>query len=160
MAIVEGILATKACLELAKLLMGKLNGPNFDVNDARSKVQEMLLHVVNAQVALGEAQVEISDLRIQLDERDALKVLEADVEFEQDGQFYVRKSERGTNLVRYCPVCWGKDRKLVPLNPYQHPGVFRCAIHESCYWTKVYEEWVGKQPERHISFRPNWMEPR
>jgi hypothetical protein len=66
MPVGEGISAVKASLELAKLLSDRLNRPEIDVADVRSKVHEMLIHMVNAQVALGEAQIEISELRQQL----------------------------------------------------------------------------------------------
>ncbi|MEI9974285.1 MAG: hypothetical protein WDO73_20890 [Ignavibacteriota bacterium] len=52
MSIAAGITPAKASLELAKLI-GKLNHPNIDVADVRAKVHEMLIHMLNAQVALG-----------------------------------------------------------------------------------------------------------
>jgi hypothetical protein len=36
--------------------MDKVSRPNTDVHEVRASVQEMLIHVVNAQIALGEAQ--------------------------------------------------------------------------------------------------------
>ena len=51
MSIAAGLTATKAGLDVAKLLMDKLNGPKMEVHEVRAMVQEMLIHVVNAQVA-------------------------------------------------------------------------------------------------------------
>ena len=147
MSVTAGVTAVKASLELAKILSDRLNRPDVDVADVRSKVHEMLIHMVNAQVALGEAQVEISDLRRELDDRGARKSLEADVEFRTDGGFWVRKSEADKALIRYCPACWGKDAKLVAMAPYSKPGVYRCPLHEKAvYATSEYHEWLGRQP--------------
>ncbi len=158
MAIIEGITAAKAALEVSKFLMDLLNQPNVTVADVRCKVNELLIHVVNAQVALGEAQLELSNLRTQLADKEALKALEADVEFEQDGQFWVRKSERHSGLVPYCPACWGKDRKLVALAPYSRPGVFRCPLHEqTVYTTSAYSEWLKKQPQEPRVIQSDWL---
>jgi hypothetical protein len=56
MSIAAGLTATKATLDIAKILMDKVSRPNTDVHEVRASVQEMLIHVVNAQIALGEAQ--------------------------------------------------------------------------------------------------------
>src|ERR1035437_5431156 len=98
MSVVAGITAAKASLELTTKILDLVNRPQIDAADVRGKVHEMLIHLVNAQVALGEAHVEISDLRRQLEERDGLKALDADMEFQIDGGFYVRKSEAGRGL--------------------------------------------------------------
>jgi len=133
MSITAGLTATKATLDLAKLLMDRLNGPNIDVHEVRSQVQEMLIHVVNAQVALGEAQGEISELRRRLDDQTILKALNDDMEYVQSGGFYARKSE---NLsIPYCHVCWKKDNITMPLERTTSPGYLRCAVHGTTYET-------------------------
>ena len=140
MSIAAGITATRAALEVAKITMDKLNTGNIDVAAVRTNVHELLIHVLNAQVALGEAQVENSELRHQPDDRDALKVLAADVEHVEDGGFLVLKSEREQEkLVPYCPVCWGAERKIVALQPMAN-GFYTCALHKSSYQTQAYRE--------------------
>jgi hypothetical protein len=94
--------------------------------------------LVNAQVALGEAQVEIADLRHRLDERDTLKAVEADMDFQINGGFYVKKSETAKGLIPYCPICWQKDRTTVPLETSKTPGWFRCSVHNTVYETNEY----------------------
>lgn len=159
MAILEGITATKSALDVSKLLMDLLNRPDINVADVRGKVHELLIHVVNAQVALGEAQVELNTLRNELLDKEALKALEADVEFEQDGKFWVRKSERQSGLIPYCPACWGEQRKLVVMAPYSKPGVFRCPLHtKTAYSTSVHSEWLKKQPQQQSVVHSNWLE--
>jgi hypothetical protein len=140
MSVVEGLTAAKAGVELAKRLMDVLNRPDVDVNEVRGKLQEMLIHVVNAQLALGDAQIEISELRHRLDERDALKALQDDMDFQIDGGFYIRKSEADKGLIAYCPLCWHKDHNTVPLATHDTRGFFRCSIHGSIYRTKECRE--------------------
>ena len=134
MAIAEGIAATRASLEVAKFLVDKLSGPSIDVNDVRSKVNELLIHVVNAQVALGDAQVEISELRQQLDKLASSAALTADMEFQLDGGFYIRKSEAERGLIPYCPVCWQKDKVTIPLKA-DGVGAYWCTVHTVTYRT-------------------------
>ena len=120
--------------------MDLLNRPNIDVPDVRSKVHEMLIHLVNAQVALGEAQIEISELRGKLDDREAIKLLAEDMEFIQDGGFYRRKSESAGGVFNpYCPVCWGNNQKAIPLAPILN-GFYTCAFHKTNYQTQAARE--------------------
>lgn len=71
----------------------------------------MLIHVVNAQVAQGETNVEISDLHQQIASQKALSAVETDLQFQPDGGFYVRKSDGPI----CCPACWGDRQKVVPM---------------------------------------------
>jgi hypothetical protein len=160
MPIGEAIAAGKALVEVSKLVTNLINSPDTDPQHVRNRLQEMLIHLVNAQTALSEAQQEIMDLRTKLAAGEVEAALEADVEFEQDGNFWVRKSEREKALVPYCPACWGKDKKLVAMAPYKHPGVFRCPLHEkTAYTTKVYEEWRRNQPAQRV-VQSDWLRPR
>ena len=136
MSILAGITAAKASLELTTKVMDLLNRPQVDVVDVKAKVHEMLIHLVNAQVALGEAHVEISDLRNQLNEREAWKALNDDMDFRVDGGFFVRKSEISKGLIAYCPVCWKVDNKTVPMQTSGTPGWFRCTVHNNVYKTE------------------------
>lgn len=105
MAILEGIAAGKAALDVSKIIMDMVNRPDGNLADVRGKVSELLIHVVNAQVALGEARVEISELQTLLDDREALKALNNDMDFHVDGGFFIRKSETNKGLIAYwtCP---------------------------------------------------------
>jgi len=140
MSVVAGINATKASLELAKLISDKLNHPNIDVEDVRAKVHEMLIHMVNAQVALGEAHVEIGDLRRQLSEQEGLKALDADMDFQIDGGFFVKKSEVDKGVIAYCPMCWKDAQKAIPMQGSATPGWYRCNLHKVVFQTKEHIE--------------------
>jgi polyhydroxyalkanoate synthesis regulator phasin len=145
MSISAGITAAKASLDLTKVLMDLVNRPQIDAENVRSKLHEMLIHLVNAQVSLGEAQVEISDLRHIVDERQTLRALQEDMDFEPDGGFLLKKSEKAVRVYNpHCPVCWGSDQKAVPLKPTM-PGSYFCVIHKCSYVTEAYREAQRKQ---------------
>jgi hypothetical protein len=149
MPILEGISAVKASLELAKLVSDRLNRPDIDVADVRAKVHEMLIHMVNAQMALGEAHIEISDLRRQLEEREVLKELDADMDYQVDGGFYIRKSEASKGVIAYCPICWKDTLKAIPMQATMTPGWFRCNIHKVVHRTKAnMEDEIRRNQER------------
>lgn len=69
MTILEGIAAAKAALDVTKVIDDLVNRPTLDVVAVRTKVHEMLIHLVNTQSALSSVQVEIMELRQQLDNR-------------------------------------------------------------------------------------------
>lgn len=138
MVVTEGIAAVKASLELAKVLSDRLNRPDIDVADVRSKVHEMLIHMVNAQVALGEAQVKLTELRQQIADQEEAKTLEATLEF-AEGAYWRRKLDSQLDGP-YCLTCWDDKKKLVRLK--HTPGRFGedgtmlrydCVLHQSMY---------------------------
>src|SRR5580704_10952532 len=161
MAIIEGIAAIKATVELAKLTSDLVKRPAINPAEVQAKLHEMLIHAVNAQTALADTQQEITDLRRQLDDKEELKAIQADLEMDPLCRYLVRKSEKERGLIPYCPTCWA-ERKLVPLTLVQHPGSFMCAIHkvkfaspEQLEHQKRLQEAEANRPRRmHTS---NWM---
>src|SRR3989442_8137862 len=96
----NGLDIIKAVREAAK--QKKLTDEEF--LDYLATLQDKL---VDVKTALADADEENRKLKRQLDDREAQRALKADMEFQQDGGFYVRKSERDAgNPVAYCPVCW------------------------------------------------------
>jgi hypothetical protein len=138
--IANGIAAGKALLDVAKLVTDMVNSPNPDVVAVRSKIHEMLIHAVNAQMALGEARVEITTLQQQLDDRLVFKTLQADMEFRLDGSFFIRSSEASRGLIAYCPICWEVDRKAVPMKSSEGMSCFNCPVHKTFYETQEYRQ--------------------
>ena|SRR5271166_479446 len=139
-SILAGISAIKATLDLAKITTDLVNRPNIDAEKVRANLHEMLMHAVSAQEALVEAKLEIADLHNQLESSKALGALRADMEFVQDGGYYIKKSEKEAgNIVQYCPVCWGNASKAVPLTRGE-PGAFVCALHKVPFHTRAFHE--------------------
>src|SRR4051812_39261571 len=119
MGIAEAIAAGKALVEASKLAKDLVNHPDADPHRVRATVQEMLIHLTTAQTGLAEAQQEIMELRSILDERAERKQIGDDLEFVQDGGFWIRKSDNALGRhIPYCPLCWGDQQKLVPLTPF------------------------------------------
>jgi hypothetical protein len=140
MSIIAGITATKATLDVCKILNDLVNKPHIDPVEVRGKLHELLIHAVSAQAELADAQQDMFELRRQLDDRTRLEELEKDIEFIQDGGYYVRRSELDSGKhIQYCPLCWGDKGKLVPLTSDKPgAGIFRCQIHKSTYLTQAY----------------------
>lgn len=157
MSVAEGIAAIKATLEVAKLTSNLVNRPDIDVPQVREKLHEMLIHAVNAQMALVETQQEIADLHRRLEDKAELAVLRADMEPVDDGGFLVRKSEKAEGkFIAYCPVCWGDRNKAVALVPMAS-GYYSCAIHEhATYKTAAYRQ---QQSRRYASSTDNRPRP-
>lgn len=143
-------------------IVGKLAeiAKNVKSGEAKAELAEIQQKLVELQHDFSRLIDENQRLKREAEDRDRLADIEADLEFTTDGHFYVRKSEKDKGLIAYCPVCWGKERKLVPLHPYKYPGAFRCAIHESCYWTAVYTEWQKKQAQQPRAVRSSWLNSR
>jgi hypothetical protein len=95
---------------------------------------------------LNDAAGNIRALEEELARRDRTAEIESDLEYVNDGGFYVRKSEQteGKNKP-YCPVCWGSDKKLVPLNPGTGNGHFSCDIHKSNHQTETYRNFLKQE---------------
>jgi hypothetical protein len=154
MAIAEGIAAAKAALDVTKLVTDLVNRPNPDAAEIQRKVHEMLIHIVNAQTALAEAQVELSDIRQKLEDREALRALDADMEFTDDGHVYLKKSDQTQGkTIRYCPLCWKSDSKDVPLAPGIAAGSYTCPLHEHTYYTREYHDAVAERKARDAAAR-------
>lgn len=154
MTVAEALAAIRAALEVRKVIEDRLNRPEVDTVDIRSKVHEMLIHLSNTQVGLNEAQVEISELRRRIADLENDKALAADLEMVPVSQYYVRRSEKEAgSFVPYCPTCWGAEGKRVALAPGVEQGTFRCAIHRTLYYTEDYRRQQANRDEerRHDS---------
>ena len=151
MGIAEVLAAGKALIEASKLARDLVNNPDFKADQVRATVQEMLIHLTNAQTGLAETQQENMTLRSQLDERAAIREIEADLDFVGDGGFYIRKSHRAQEIFcPLCPICWGNNQKLVPLTPMA-TGYYSCGIHETNYQTRAYREAEAKRREKALA---------
>ena len=145
MNIAAGISATKTGFDLIKILRDAIGRPDVNPGDVQARLVELQALMLDAQRALADAQGEIMNLRAELDAKESLQQIEADLEFATDGCFWVRKSEKETALIPYCPVCWGKEKQLVVMGRQRYPGVYKCSVHEGRYTTRVYDEWFAKQ---------------
>ena len=63
--------------------------------------------MLDARNALNEAQNENERLRKTIADHDEFKAVEADLQFQNDGSFYIRKSDGAY----WCPTCWGDKQR-------------------------------------------------
>ena len=108
--------------------------------------------ILDARTALSDGQEEVLALRRTLQDNADLRKLESDMDFQQDGGFYIRKSEVAAgNPVPYCPICWGDSQKAIALSA-QADVCYRCILHPTAvYETKVYrEEKERNKPKEYV----------
>ncbi len=120
MSIIAGLMATKAALDVTKIVMDKLNRSDVDVHDVRMQIQEMLIHVVNAQIALSDAQSSLHAGEESNRQLRAEIVALKDAQTVRDSlvfgdEVYLRRRADGSLEGPFCPACWDIDRKLVRL---------------------------------------------
>ena len=129
--------ALKTISEIAK---------NVNSIELTQKIIELQSSILELQKEMTQLLDENRSLRTQLDVQQEAETLAADLEFVEDGGFFIRSSERDAGKsIAYCPTCWGSDQKLIPLNPLGSEGYFRCEVHSAIYRTKGY-----RPPQRRI----------
>ncbi len=139
--IATGLSATKTGLELIKGVRELLKRPKVDPVEVLQRLNELQEALYQAREALGDALAVNRELTDQIEENKKLSDISSDMEFVEDGGFYVRKSEKTTGKnIPYCPLCWTKDKTATPLNPQSGSGVYRCDEHKSRYETAAHTE--------------------
>ena len=133
----EGIAAARLAKEACKEALDSLRRPHIDGEQVRNKLIEILDLVFSAQQALSDAEEENRNLRRTIDDRAVQETVRADMEYQQDGGYFVRKSERASgNTIPYCPTCYGATGKTVPLKPDQGPSYY-CVVHRTSFRTQA-----------------------
>jgi hypothetical protein len=105
MAIAAGLSATKTGFKLIKIAVELLKRETVDVHEVQARLIELQGLMLDARSALVDAEEENRRLKRALEDQDDAKKLAEDMEFQNDGGFYVRKSEAGKGLIAYCPLC-------------------------------------------------------
>jgi hypothetical protein len=137
--IIVGLGATKTGLDLVKGVRELLKREKIDKSEIQEHLNSLQEALFQAREALGDAQELNRSLNRQIDENKRLLDIGADMEYDNDGGFYVKKSEKAQGkAIPYCPLCWKSDRKDIPLNPMFGEGYYRCDIHKSNYETSRY----------------------
>jgi hypothetical protein len=121
MSITAGLTATKATLELTKIITDLVKRPDIDVAGVHAKLHEMLIHAVSAQAALGEVQLELAELRKKLADQETIRSIEQSLDFAEE-TYWKRKSDQ-TLDGPYCPLCWDDAKKLIRLK-FENEGQF------------------------------------
>jgi hypothetical protein len=139
-AILEGISAAKAALDVSKAVLDLTRYPKLDTTAIQAKLLEMQGLILSAQQALGDAQEANRQLRRELEEvRDQRKIAESLVF--ADGIYWIRKPDATLDGL-YCPTCWDDQGKLIRLK-FEHEGqlgqdeqdyrLYMCVLHKITY---------------------------
>lgn len=151
-SVIGGLTAIKTGLDLLKSINELVKQKKLDPTEIGNRLIALHGYLLDSREALGDAQQEIQKLHEQITSLQRDKDMEADLEHVQDGGFYVRKSELSTGqYIPYCPLCWGQQRKLIPLNPVHGEGYWRCDIHKSSHFTEKYRQ---RDDHESVSYDP------
>lgn len=135
-----GYAAVKDGLNLIVGLRTILKKDKPDTAEILAGLNDLHESLCQARESLADGNEENRELKRQLEEQKKLLDVSADMEFVEEGQFYVRKSEKEAGkTIPYCPYCWKHTNKDVPLNR-QEPGKYYCILH------KVYHFSEGRKP--------------
>lgn len=139
MPIAEGLGALKTAFDIGHAINQRVKEGKLYPNEIADQLLQLQQLILESQRSLNDAAEEIRTLKDRLSASDRTREIEQDLEYAQDGGFFVRKSERAVGkFINYCPVCWGENQKLVPLNPMTGEGFFKCTVHNSLYETAAY----------------------
>jgi hypothetical protein len=142
--ILVGLGATKTGLDLIKGVRELLKRDKIDRTEVLDHLNSLQEALYQAREALGDAQELNRNLVRQIEDNKRLLAVGADMEYVSDGGFYIRKTERAAGrTIPYCPICWKKDNKDIPLNPMFGEGYYRCDVHGSNYETSDYRRRSG-----------------
>lgn len=133
MALAEFAAVSSALRALKTITQIATDVKSTELTDKIIELQQSLLEMQTGMTGLVD---DNQALKHQIEELRRLGDISDDMEYVEDGGFYIRKSEKaaGKNIA-YCPACWGDTRKTVALNPLSGRGVFRCEIHHATYQT-------------------------
>ena len=130
-AVATALRALKSISDIAK---------NVNSIELTQKIIELQNSVLEMQQQMTELSDNNRSLKNQLEEQMSLQAIGDDMEFLEDGGFYIRQSERTAGKhIAYCPLCWKADHKDVPLKESGR-GYFFCPIHKVGYETEAYRQ--------------------
>jgi hypothetical protein len=135
MDITAALSSAKTAFELARALHTGLARQQIKPEEVPARLMELQQHILSMQAVVHDLAEENRQLQRKLDDQDEHRKLDADMDFVIDGGFYVRKSEVQKGLIAYCPVCWKKDGKTIPLETSMTSGWFHCSVHNTVYKT-------------------------
>jgi hypothetical protein len=140
MSFTAGLTAAKAGHDLISRALELVKREDVDRNEVMARLTELQGLVLETRRALGDGEDENRNLRRKVEDAERRQADDNDLEFVQDGGFWIRKSQKAQEVFcPLCPVCWGEKHQLVPLTPMAQ-GDCRCAIHAAMYSTRAYHD--------------------
>ncbi|MBI1956063.1 MAG: hypothetical protein HYS38_06675 [Acidobacteria bacterium] len=143
--IAGGLAALRTGFDVAKHIGEIVKGEEVDRNAVANELLLLKSLMLDSQEALNTAVEEHRQLKNQIEEQNRLAEIAADMEYVEDGGFFIRKSEKAAGkAIAYCPLCWKAAKADVPLNPQGGRGHFTCKIHNSSHETAAYREYMKR----------------
>jgi hypothetical protein len=137
MSIAGGLSATKTGFDLIKSAVDLLKRETVDVHEVQARLIELQGLMLEARSALVDAEEENRTLRRSIEDDQRRQEIENDMDFQTDGGFYIRKSEASKGTIAYCPVCWKKGGRTIPMQ-LSDVGQYWCSVHNTYYTTSAY----------------------
>jgi hypothetical protein len=137
MSIAGGLSATKTGFDLIKSAVDLLKRETVDVHEVQARLIELQGLMLEARSALVDAEEENRTLRRSIEDDQRRQEIENDMDFQTDGGFYIRKSEASKGTIAYCPVCWKKGGRTIPMQ-LSDVGQYWCSVHNTNYTTSAY----------------------
>jgi len=148
MDIASGLSALKSGFDISRTINQRIKEGKSYPNEIAEQLLQLQQLMLDSQRALNDAAEEIRALKQEVTALQGMEQIQQDLEWVEDGGFWIRKSERESGTtIHYCPLCWGDGKKLVPLNPTSGSGYFRCALHNSSHETRAYRDAVRRQSQ-------------
>ena len=142
MALAEFAAVSSALGALKTITSIAKNVNSIELNDKIIELQQSILDMQTGMTGLAD---ENRALKHEIEEVNRLGDISDDMEYVEDGGFYIRKSEKAAGkTIPYCPACWKVDKSDVPLNPQGGRGVFRCNVHHTTHETQAHREYVKR----------------
>ena len=139
-----GLTAVKTGFDLIKHVRELTKKEKPDLQEISDKLVELQGLLLDARQALADADEEKCLLRNQLEAMRVRQNQIDDMEYVEDGGFYIRKSEKEAGkTIAYCPLCWTKDGKAVVLGTRGH-GSYWCNHDRSSYQTRQFQNRSGQ----------------
>ena len=151
MDIASGLSALKSGFDISRTINQRIKEGKSYPNEIAEQLLQLQQLMLDSQRALNDAAEEIRTLKERIASRAQMEEIERDLEWVGDGGPWVRKSDKSSGVrISYCPLCWGENKKLVPLNPTSGRGYFRCDLHKSTHETQEFRSWEARQNQAEV----------
>src|ERR1017187_1951042 len=123
MDIASGLIALKSGFDISRTVSQRIKENKSYPSEIADQLLQLQQLMLDSQRSLNDAAEEIRALKQQIASLQQTNELEQDLEWVEDGAFWIRKSDKSSGVrISYCPLCWGENKKLVPLNPTSGRG--------------------------------------
>ena len=157
MDIASGLGALKSAFDIGHNINQRLKEGKSYPNEIADQLLQLQQLVLDSQRALNDAAEEIRLLKERLAAYERTDALEKDLEWVADGGFYIRKSEQQAGKqIAYCPLCWGENKKVIPLNIKIGHGYYTCEIHKTSHQTRAYQDYERNNSSSFESSGETW----